>query len=143
MAPRISSALRFFIPAGVAPRGLEAGEVEGGSVTGGFSTRLRTVTTRVTTMGFVALGPSEVVAAEDRSAFFVVLDFEKNEESDAEGRTTVSDIIMDWVEGEGLGTRAVPLECYHRSRGLRSVLSHTSIPFPQTHRGWSMKMGPS
>lgn len=40
------------------------------------------------------------VVAEDRPAFFVVLDFEKNEESDAEGRTTVSDIIMDWVEGK-------------------------------------------
>ena len=112
---------------------------------GSFTTGLRTVTTRVTTIGFVAPVVSDVVVAEGRSAFFVVLDFEKNEESDAEGRTIVSDIITDWVEGECFGTRAVP-QHHHRSRDLRSVLSHThaqaSIPFPQTHRGWTARMGP-
>ena len=56
-------------------------------------------------MGFAAPALSDVLVAGDRPAFFVVLDFEKNEESDAEGRTIVSDIIMDWVKGEGLGSR--------------------------------------
>jgi len=105
--------------------------VEGGRLAGDFSAGLRTVTTRVTTTGLVAPVPSEVVVAEDRPAFFVVLDFEKNEESDVEGRTTVSDIIMDWVEGGGFGNTAVP-RCDHRSRDLRSVLSHTP-PGPPSH----------
>lgn len=82
--------------------------VEGGWVAGDFSAGLRTVTTRVTTTGLVAPALSDVVVPEDRPPFFVILDFEKNEESDAEGRTTVSDIIMDWVEGEGFGNTAVP-----------------------------------
>ena len=51
---------------------------------------------------------SGVVVAEDRPASFAVLDFEKNEESDAEGRTIVSDIIMDWVQGK----RAPETELY-------------------------------
>ena len=85
-------------------------------------------------MGFAAPALSDVLVAEDRPASFVVLDFEKNEESDAEGRTIVSDIIMEWVKGEGLGSReAVPRPNRHRSRDLRSFLSHTSIPFPRTY----------
>lgn len=51
-------------------------------------------------MGLVAPVVLSDAVAEDRPASFAVLDFEKNEESDAEGRTTVSDIIMDWVEGK-------------------------------------------
>ena len=69
--------------------------VERGCVADDFSTGLRTVTTRVTTMGLVAPALSDVGVAEDRPAFFAALDLEKNEESDAEGRTIVSDIIMD------------------------------------------------
>lgn len=61
---------------------------------GDFSATLRTVTTRVTTTGLVAVVPAPVeVVAEDRPVFFVVLEFVKNEESDAEGRTIASDII--------------------------------------------------
>ena len=60
-------------------------------------------------MGLVApVAVSDVVVVEDRPALFVVLDFEKNEESDAEGRTIVSDIIMDWVEEK----RALETELY-------------------------------
>lgn len=65
-----------------------------------FSASLRTVTTRVTTTGLVAPVPPEVEVAEDRPAFFVVLGFVKNEESDAEGRTIVSDIIWGLGRGE-------------------------------------------
>jgi len=139
VTPWLSSALRFFIFVGVLSRDWE---VEGG-VAGDFSTGLRTVTTRVTTTGFGAPALSDVAVTGDLSAFFVVLDLEKNEESDAEGRTIVSDIIMDWVK-EGLpNQRAVPRHNRHRSRDLRSALSHTSIPFPETHRGWDTKTGPS
>ena len=75
---------------------------------GDFSAGLRTVTTRVTTMGFAAPALSDVGVSEDRPGFFAVLDFEKNEESDAEGRTIVSDIIMDWGKGGASEPEAVP-----------------------------------
>lgn len=67
-----------------------------------FSAGFRTVTTRVTTMGLTVapVAPGAVVA-EDRPAFFVVLDFVKKEESEAEGRTIVSDIICGLGRGEG------------------------------------------
>lgn len=86
------------------------------------------VTTRVTTMGRVAPALSELVVPEDRPEFFVALDLEKNEESDPEGRTIVSDIIMDWVERRGsgkLGCTVTRGRYDHRSRVLRSILSHT------------------
>ena len=66
------------------------------------------------------------VVAEDRPASFVVLDFEKNEESDAEGRTIVSDIIMDWVEGK----KAPRTELYPdmiASHGVAGPLSLTLL----------------
>jgi hypothetical protein len=91
------------------------------------------VTTRVTTMGLVApVVLSDVVVAGDRPAFFVVLDFEKNEESDVEGRTIVSDIIMDWVEGK----RAPQTELYPdmiASHGIpvRSLLLTHPSHFPK------------
>lgn len=98
----------------------------------------------MTTTGFAAPALSDVLVVEDRPAFFVVLDFEKNEESDAEGRAIVSDIIMDWVKGERASDpEAVFRLNRHRSRDLRSVRSHTSTPFPRTHRGWNVKTGPS
>jgi hypothetical protein len=43
----------------------------------------------------VAPALSDAVVAEDRPVFFVVLDVEKNEESDVEGRRIVSDIITE------------------------------------------------
>jgi len=98
-----------------------------GWAAGGLSTSLRTVTTRVTTVGLPAAALSEVVAPEDRPAFFVVLDLEKNEVSDAEGRTTASDIIMDWVEVKGRRNRAVPRYDY-RSRGLQSAAASFLTP---------------
>ena len=64
-----------------------------------FSAGLRTVTTRVTTIGLVALAPPGLVVTEDRPASFVALAFVKNEESDAEGRTIVSDIICGLGSG--------------------------------------------
>lgn len=82
--------------------------VERGWVADGFSTGLRMVTTRVTTMGLVAPALSDVGVAEDRPAFFAALDLEKNEESDAEGRTIASDIIMDWAEGRSPETELYP-----------------------------------
>ena len=122
-------------------------EVEEIWVESDFSTGLRTVTTRVTTMGFMAPAPSDVLVVEGRSAFLVVFGFEKNEESDAEGRTIVSDIITDWVEGE---LEASELELL---LGIITVtgspvrsFSHFHLgfcPVPQTHRRWSAKMGPS
>lgn len=84
-------------------------------------------------MGLVApVVPSDVVVAEDRPAFFMVLDFEKNEESDAEGRTIVSDIIMDWVEGK----RAPETELYPdmiAGHGISSPSFHLGLPshFPK------------
>ena len=83
-------------------------------------------------MGLVApVVLSDVVVAEDRPAF-VVLDFEKNEESDAEGRTIVSDIIMDWVEGKG----APETELYPdmiASHGISGPSFHLGLPshFPK------------
>lgn len=78
-------------------------------------------------MGLVApVVPLDEVVAEDRPAFFVVLDFEKNEESDAEGRTIVSDIIMDWVEGK----KAPRTELYPdmiASHGVAGPLSLTLL----------------
>jgi hypothetical protein len=44
-------------------------------------------------MGLVPPVPLDVVVAGDRPAFFTDLDLVKNEESDVEGRTIVSDII--------------------------------------------------
>lgn len=107
--------------------------VEKSWVAGDFSAGLRTVTTRVTTMGLVAPGLSDAVVAEDRPAFFVVLDFEKNEESDAEGRTIASDIIMDWVEAlreRAPGTQLYPDMIESRVTGspVRSF-SHPSLSF--------------
>jgi hypothetical protein len=61
-------------------------------------------------MGLVAPVPLDVVVAEDRPAFFTDLDLVKNEESDVEGRTIVSDIIHGLCGRgrEGLGGKAVP-----------------------------------
>lgn len=89
---------------------------------GDFSACLRTVTTRVTTMGFEPPVQPEVLVAEDRPAFFVALGFVKNEVSDAEGRTIVSDIIC------GVG--------WKRSRG-RVSWKHTRYPDMITGHGVS------
>ena len=91
-------------------------------------------------MGFVAPALSDEAVVEDRPPFFVVLDFEKNEESDAEGRTTVSDIIMDWVEGVGFGSRAqTPVMHRPASHGISGpfFLTHPSLDFHPVSRSLS------
>ena len=100
---------------------------------GDFSAGLRTVTTRVTTIGFEPPVPPEVLVAEDRPAFFVALGFVKNEVSDAEGRTIVSDIIcgVGWRGGRGREswkhTRYPDMITGHGISGPLLTFSHTHL----------------
>ena len=102
-------------------------------------------------MGFmVAPGPPDVVGAEDRPESFVVLDLVKNEESDAEGRRIVSDIICGLGregEREVLGGRAAPGVYDSRVTGspvrffLTPFLGPT-LPFLKTRRRWLVGASP-